>query len=155
MPRLTNKLPDKPSDLIDVALKDLAKAERSKKFEIDMNVWCEPADLSSDVCAVCLGGSVLVGTVGLDAVDGANWWIDEIITKHDSVRIEALDALRCGNIVLFLEYVYDNSASARRCRQAVSIRDKNFDDYCTYREDPDQFKRWCRKVARDLRQVGM
>ena len=155
MPRLTNKLPDKPSDLIDVALKDLAKAERSKKFEINMAHWCTPTDSSGDVCAVCLGGSVLVGTVGLDAVDGANWWSDQLTTKHDRNRIIGLDILRSGRIVGFVDRVYDNKISIKRYNQANGVRYENEHKHCEYNEDPDQFKRWCRKVARDLREVGM
>ena len=38
----TSKLPDKPSELILIALKDLRAAEASEKYDINMEDWHNP-----------------------------------------------------------------------------------------------------------------
>ena len=49
----------RPSKLIRIGLKDLAKVERSKTLKVDMGVWV------SD-CAVCFAGSVMVKSLSGD-----------------------------------------------------------------------------------------
>lgn len=50
-------LPDKPSELLEIALEDLEKCEKSPKYEIDMGVWhCPDVD---EKCYVCLAGAVM------------------------------------------------------------------------------------------------
>lgn len=66
------RLPKKPSALILLALNDLAKAERTKGYEINMGDWHVAADTAprydpetckvtapDDDCYVCLAGSVM------------------------------------------------------------------------------------------------
>lgn len=80
------KLPDKPSALILLALKDLAKIERdTKRYRIAMNQswhWTDNGSLETDarrydpltcsvvekekeVCEVCFGGAVMAGTLNV------------------------------------------------------------------------------------------
>ena len=58
------KLPNKPSELIHLALEDLEKAERSPKYKINMDDWHSP--ISSTRCEVCLAGAVMAGTMECD-----------------------------------------------------------------------------------------
>jgi len=53
-------LPDKPSDLISVALSDLRKVEEDEIYEVNMDVWHET---SGRGCIVCLAGAVMAMTL--------------------------------------------------------------------------------------------
>lgn len=93
-------LPDKPSELIAVALRDLAKAERSPKYEINMGRWFQK---DGDICEVCLAGSVIAFSLKPDKSVRAlepNNYPDDI--EH---KLEALDEFRCGNIGSGLSYL--------------------------------------------------
>lgn len=62
MPTASEKpLPNKPSALILLALKDLAKIERSKKYRVNMQHWHDP----NGKCKVCFAGSVMAKTLGV------------------------------------------------------------------------------------------
>jgi len=55
MKLLNANLPDKLSDIILIALEDLRKVERSKKYKVYMGVWHSP----NGVCSVCFAGAVM------------------------------------------------------------------------------------------------
>lgn len=55
---MTNKLPDKPSELIRVALADMKKAQ-DKGHRIDMDHWSVE---EGKKCAVCLAGALMAET---------------------------------------------------------------------------------------------
>jgi len=57
-----NKLPDKYSDLIELAIKDIQLCKKDKRYKIDMSLWhfYNPAQR---VCFVCLSGSMLAKTL--------------------------------------------------------------------------------------------
>lgn len=57
MTKIKDTLPSKPSELLTLALADLAKVERSKRYEVDMTDWHVP--INKNLCKVCLAGSVL------------------------------------------------------------------------------------------------
>ncbi len=67
--RKFGKLPGKPSQLIRIAMTDLAKAEKAK-LKIDMGDWVtlqykKPKNKPAvKVCTVCLAGSVMMNTLG-------------------------------------------------------------------------------------------
>lgn len=89
------KLPGKPSELIRLALKDLAKVERSKKYKIDMTKWHAvwPQEVTKEICCVCLAGSVIAKTLGATP--------DRSMTPGDfdeGMALGALDYFRRGEI---------------------------------------------------------
>lgn len=85
------ELPEKLSDLLELALKDLAKVERSKKYIVDMLDWHLP--LKNGKCKVCLAGAVLAKTQKLPLnVDFTD------ITLGDDSKFYALDDIRRGRI---------------------------------------------------------
>jgi hypothetical protein len=89
-----NALPDKPSELIRVALRDLKEAEASPDYAVVMDEWHEPD--SDGVCLVCLAGSVMAGTLKSD--------IDRKVFPHHfdkgtKRKLEALDYFRDGDIL--------------------------------------------------------
>jgi hypothetical protein len=61
---LQDTLPNKPSELIRVALKDLEEAERDPHYEVEMCTWHRPSS-TTGVCTVCLAGSVLAKSCGV------------------------------------------------------------------------------------------
>lgn len=54
-------LPDKPSELLRVAIRDLKACAADPKYKIDMGVWHRAARdyRGDDYCSVCLAGAVL------------------------------------------------------------------------------------------------
>lgn len=56
-------LPDKISDLLDLALKDLRKCKKMKTRRLDMNRWFERR---GKVCVVCMAGAVMDRTMKLE-----------------------------------------------------------------------------------------
>lgn len=62
-----NKLPDKPSELIRLAISDLNKAKDDPSVYITMNTWYEQY---RNHCLVCLAGSVMKYTLDLDKLGG-------------------------------------------------------------------------------------
>jgi hypothetical protein len=59
-----NKLPDKLSDLIRLAVKDAQTVAKLPGYKLDMRMWHQPKD--DDTCNVCLAGSVMANTLGAD-----------------------------------------------------------------------------------------
>lgn len=52
-------LPDKPSDLIRLAMLDLAKVEADPFYKVDMSDWHNGGRRNHPVCHVCLAGAVM------------------------------------------------------------------------------------------------
>jgi len=61
MSETTCVLPDKPSELIRLALGDLRKCENDPIYTIDMGAWHEPME---GTCYVCLAGAVMAQSKG-------------------------------------------------------------------------------------------
>lgn len=64
MSKTTCVLPDKPSELIRLALSDLRKCENNPAYKIDMSLWHDPGAIEGK-CSVCLAGAVMAQTEGL------------------------------------------------------------------------------------------
>ena len=64
-------LPDKASDLLDLAVTDAIRASKRKGFRLDMLDWVVSRKLESGsnrgkrVCTVCMAGAVMTQTMGL------------------------------------------------------------------------------------------
>ena len=54
-------LPDRPSELLQLALDDLRKCEADPRFVIDMRYWLVA---KTNTCHVCLAGSVMAQSLG-------------------------------------------------------------------------------------------
>lgn len=88
------KLPSKPSALIRVALKDLDRVERNKKYRVDMNVWHEP----NGQCAVCFAGAVMTR-----AIPPTENYLFSKFPRDMEAKFDALDSLRGGLIDFALD----------------------------------------------------
>lgn len=90
-----SKLPDKPSDLIELALTDLEKCESDPYYEIDMGSWHHPED---GKCLVCLAGAVMAQSLGDNpkkVSSLARWRVRDEVTAR---KLSALDYFRSGGI---------------------------------------------------------
>ena len=64
MAKQVDKLPNKPSELIRLAIKDLSAVEKLKEYKVDMHTWHEaPNDYNYYKCQVCFGGAVMARTM--------------------------------------------------------------------------------------------
>jgi hypothetical protein len=87
------KLPDKPSELILIALEDLEKCEADPIYKIDMGTWHEP--LSYSKCEVCAAGAVMAQSLGARA----NWYRDPDWFEYPICdKLLAINSLRMGKI---------------------------------------------------------
>ena len=113
----TSKLPEKPSELILIALKDLRAAEESEKYDINMGDWHNPpvpniyGDGDIDKCAVCLAGSVMAFSLEGDI---KHWYIPNDFLEEQG-KLISLDEFRLGQIhwglKAFFEDAHFNCAS--------------------------------------------
>lgn len=129
-------LPDKPSALIRLALRDLEKVERSRRYKVDMDVYHVP----NGHCRVCFAGSVMAYTLKV-AKDFNS--IDAFFLP-ESKKMHALDAARRGDIECLFEYL-------------GTPKPKKLPDYVRvsyYDQDPKLFKRDMRKMATLLAKHG-
>ena len=144
------KLPGKPSVLIKLALDDLRRAEKSRKFTVDMYNWVVAGDPSMNVgmdrCTVCLAGSVMVGTLKLNidkAVPGREATPSADFPNEQSA-LHAIDNLRQGSLAT-----------------AFGNLDLDFPDHFLedvdvdgYDDNPGKFKRQMSQLAKALEKEG-
>lgn len=91
------RLPEKLSELIRVAAKDMEKALLADEYIIDMGNWHSwRAFLDTDgkpvhKCAVCYAGTVMAGTLGADKEEEFD---PHVFGTYNQPRLSALDSLR-------------------------------------------------------------
>ena len=90
-------LPDKPGDLIKVALDNLNKVEKDPMYEVNMrDSWHRPFETDTvQKCSVCFSGEVMAKTMNLSRKN-------EIMPNNFHYKLErkirALDSFRKGNV---------------------------------------------------------
>jgi hypothetical protein len=96
---MKNLLPNKLSDCIDVALKDLDAAKKLG-FKVNMGNWYRN---EGKTCTVCLAGAVMAREFDLDKYEDAGpatlFLTDNLISEHDYDRLHALNLVREGLVV--------------------------------------------------------
>lgn len=90
------KLPDKPSELIRVAMGDLRKIEQDKRYRVRMEEWHSGITEDHGRCTVCLAGSVMAKTLDAPIADDLD--PSAFDDSHTMVRLRALDDFRNGLI---------------------------------------------------------
>jgi len=103
------KLPDKLSDLIEVALVDLDKCYRSPEYRIYFGDWYARRDdrlpsqftnePASGNCVVCFAGAVIAQSLGVGA-SGRNIFPSRF--PESRRKLYALDAIRAGRVTYAL-----------------------------------------------------
>jgi hypothetical protein len=137
-----SKLPDKPSELIRVALTDLAKCEAMpEKYQVHMRDWHTPLS-SPNVCSVCLAGAVMAQTLGADI--GVELDPDDFA---DVNKLCALDDLRIGDVVqaLWLLGLVSGSHFYHDLNRKIT----------DYEASPTMFREEMNKLADELEKAGL
>lgn len=151
-----------PSRRIELALADMAAAEKSPHYTIDMNSWHAPHP-AAGICTVCLAGAILANRhpirpdqvyVGPFEADGPG----EYATSAQWDRILcSIDELRNGYVDGFLVEdgrVPDATIEAFVVNNGPDDICDPFPGYVPYDRDPNAFKAWASDVARKLAAVG-
>ena len=138
-------LPDKPSELIRVALADLRKVEAMPKvYRINMEDWWFAGTNDEAGCSVCLAGAVMAETLGAPRDDGAS---PSDFPNGLRGKLLALDSFRQGEVLSGLidmdqDWDAEVGESLNRAISAYSL-------------DPECFHRDMNKLADDLEAVGL
>lgn len=132
------KLPDKPSELILVAIDDLVKCEEDPNYSIFMYDWHAP--IFKEPCYVCLAGSVMAKSLGADVKESL---VPSSFDHDTSNKLIALDNFRVGNV--------------QGGMQLMNIKnDHNFETIIWgYSIDPTRFKEEMILLAFDLDNEGL
>lgn len=139
--RMKPTLPDKMSDLILLALDDLAKVEKDKRYHVDMWTFHEK---NGDKCDVCFAGSVMAMTLGKKINHRA---FPDSFPEDTRWKLVALDELRMGNVGNAADLM-DISHYQKYCARYFST------EIAKYETDKSAFKRDMKKLAKDLAKAG-
>ena len=161
-------LPDAPSKLINLAIDDLEKVEKSNKFEVDMSTWVEKfyEDYETShkakgaVCSVCLAGSVMVKTLKVEK-EISNW--DEGDSKDPSdfdddtsSKLSFLDDARGGYFESTREDLFEDYPFLRRAAFRAGLVDFSVQIHIpAYEHDRAGFKKAMRNQAKLWEKMGM
>lgn len=98
------KLPEKMSDLIELAVNDAKACEKDPRYELNMSVPHTPIDQclieGEAICEVCLAGSIIAKTMGANPKKMV--YLDNF-DKRTSDKLSAVDSFRAGEIELAFE----------------------------------------------------
>ena len=146
-----NTLPDKPSELIRLALYDLELCEQDDRYIVDMDTWHTPYkgdnNFLRNKCLVCLAGSVMVKS--LDA-DDLKHLVPCDYNHKTEAKLLALDEFRRG-------YIYDGI----KLLFPESFKHMRFDDLSRcryiipYEQNRIEFKQQMHQLADDLEREGL
>jgi hypothetical protein len=149
-------LPDRPSELILLALSDLEAVEKMPGYKVDMETWHHyyPSEsscsVSTPVCHVCFAGAVMANTLKVPITDCVHpedsMWLDEDTT----LKLLALNSFREGLIYQGLERMSIHVTSAMRGKFGHS-----FACMPQYRLEPALFKSEMTRMAAALKEVGL
>jgi len=135
---MENILPNKPSELIRLAIKDMQLCEKDSRYNLNMNHWHSGGSPNGErVCQVCMAGSVMAKTLKTPIED-----YDDILDSNnpDSLfynKLRAINSFRLG----FLE---DGS-------YLLGIAEDSIDFPALYRRLPFlESKPYDNMMARDL-----
>lgn len=144
------RLPKKLSALIRVALADLAKVEKSKKYRVDMCRWHSPQavfkeHIAFDRCAVCFAGAVMAKTLKCARTKHVS---PEHFSPYVEQRLFALDSVRSGEVRCALRQIGVGDAKAASAEELILDQLEGWPGYdADDREQSKAFKRHMRRVA--------
>ena len=145
------QLPDRPSELLRLAVNDLEKAERSPKYEIEMGHWHFPLD--DDLCTVCMAGAVMAFTLDVPH-DEEYAVLSRSFDADTRGKLHALDDFRRGYVgdALRILGMHDELTTEELFSLTHWVNShNNFSDYTNY---PTEFKMYQRELANRLEQLG-
>lgn len=129
------KLPEKLSDCVDVALKDLDLVVGDPRYTVNFGAWHIPVESQfSTQCAVCFAGSVMAKSFGADIT---RKMAPSDFDDHNRDRFGAIDEIRKGYLSAALEYLEIESD--------LPDMEVNEDDYSKFKKDIKAIVRVLRK----------
>lgn len=145
-------LPDKLSDLIDLAVDDLEKCERDDRYKVHMGFWHSPPIIdyfgaqtnNKSKCLVCLAGSVMAQTLN-EPID-----ISVYPCNYDTRTESKLIALNAVRNYHLESAHFELSADILPHVEDYYLPD--VDDRVSYDTDAEKFKSNMRFIARKLRE---
>ena len=103
-----DKLPDKPSELIRLALADLEWCEDNEDYRINMDTWHRFEGMETPMgednehcCEVCMAGAIMAHTLELPRTTDAR--PGDFINENTQRKLVAIDNLRSGSVKTALE----------------------------------------------------
>jgi len=146
-----NKLPNNLSDLIDVAIADLKKCEKSKHYKIDMRDW-HMSDIDA-ICSVCLAGSVMAQTCNVSRMGNHEpYEFGEDIER----KLLALDEIRAGCIYdAFLTIGFSKEEIFQKLNEDLIQNEVRWLLDSNYKNNESMFKRKLTSLAKKLRGMGL
>ena len=126
-------LPDTPGVLVRHALADLRRCEADNRYRVAMRFWHVPHWYDSEVCLVCLVGSVMAKS--LDADPLCSYTPDDFYERR---KLYALDRFRVGDVAGGLSRMDRDNLGASR----ISVP--------AYHRGPDAFKDTMWRLAEKL-----
>ena len=139
----TETLPDKLSDLLELALDDLETTEKDPAYEINMLYWHE-LDEVDNTCRVCLAGAVLAQTLEVPVSFNYLRYRPEPDLED---KMDAINFVRLG----FVDYAL--KALNRASFYEVG-KDRWRIEVPQYYIDPKRFKKTLRNLVPELRAKG-
>lgn len=91
-----NKLPNKKSDLLILALEDYFKIKEDPKYEINMLDW-HILSVYNPICMVCLAGSVIAKSLNCDR---DITWTPNMFNPYVRQKLHIINDIRSGYIFL-------------------------------------------------------
>ena len=144
------KLGNKPSQIINQAVKDLKAVEKSKKYRVNMDVFHQQGyKTETDVCVVCFAGAVMARAGNDPKADLAPHCFDDVTAG----KLRALDSFRAGSITEGLEKM--NAKIPLLLRGNVEDGGYMSVEITPYDEDKDQFKKDMTELAKNLEALGL
>lgn len=144
--KLSQRLPNKMSSLLLLALADLERTEQDSRYTILMSQWHNPSAIGP--CEVCLAGSVLAQRFLNPSED--------YLSHMCKLKIDAGDVRNKLSALNFLRQGYVLSAAGRL--NLLSFDDTSFGKFdreiVSYSTDSKKFKQQLRKLANDLKKHG-
>lgn len=165
-------LPDKPSELIRLALSDLNQVEAmDDTYKINMEVWHTPlSSFKGQICRVCLAGAVMANTMQVPlTLDMEPYDFEDIKIRK---RLQSLNHFRLGAILSGIMTFYEietpmlgkwmEFGTFQKHMERLQLRGIppiphdfaviNVPNYQEFR--PEGFKRAMRAIADRLKELG-
>lgn len=97
---IMKSLPDKPSELLRVALTDYFSIKQDLRYKINLKIWHSPENGHLSICQVCLAGSLMAKTLKVSIGDTLR---PSEFNSDIQSKLLAINDFRRGNISLALK----------------------------------------------------
>ena len=148
---MEDKLPEKMSDVLELALHDIERVETSPQYEIDMTNW-HIYDRITGVCSVCMAGAVMAQTLGVPFNETTSLTMVEV-SDDDKTKLCILDDVRSSHFIPLLDFIKGEDDEDDKYRPLFKDI-MRFGNIVRYHESPTQFKKDVQRLAETLRKHG-